>query len=132
MSLAEYDVALEHTRSLYEDLTDGQLFWRPHENSSAIAWHLGHQAAVNHYMLRNLIAAEPSINTAYEAVFDSATPEPERSDLPERADIVAYRDAVATRTHAVYSEQFAPVLTAIISHEYQHSGWIAEVRRALA
>ena len=96
----EYDLALRYTRGLYEDLPEADVQWRPIEKSSAIAWHLGHQAAVNHFLLRNLFDAEPSIEPHYDALFDAANPEENRGDLPSLADIVAYRGTVAARTHA--------------------------------
>ena len=58
----EYDLARRYTQSLYEDLSDSEIQWRPELQSSGIGWHLGHQAAVTHLLLRNLIAGEPSLN----------------------------------------------------------------------
>ena len=84
--LVEYDRALAYTDSLWHDLSEEELHWRPHEESSAIGWHLGHQAAVAHFMVRNLTAAEPSIDAELDALMDSATPEPDRGALPERLD----------------------------------------------
>jgi hypothetical protein len=55
----EYDTARRHTHRIVEGLDDTEVLWRPHPDSSAIGWHLGHVAAVNHFMLRNLTAAEP-------------------------------------------------------------------------
>ena len=71
----EYDLARRYTRSLYEDLPEPDVQWRPKPKSSAIAWHLGHQAAVNHFLLRNLFDAEPSIEPRFDALFDAANPE---------------------------------------------------------
>jgi hypothetical protein len=128
---------------LYEDLAEPDVQWRPRRKSSAIAWHLGHQAAVNHFMLRNLFDAEPSIEPRFDALFDAANPEENRGDLPLLADIVAYRETVAARTHARLEEllngrRAAPVqashtlqtiLINLISHEYQHDCWIGEMRQ---
>jgi hypothetical protein len=139
----EYDLALQYTRSLYEDLPERDVQWRPIEKSSAIAWHLGHQAAVNHFLLRNLFDAESSIEPRFDALFDAANPEENRGDLPPLADIVAYRQAVAARTHARLEELLdagpaAPVqrkralqtiLINLINHEYQHDCWIGEMRQ---
>ncbi|WUD77084.1 DinB family protein [Streptomyces sp. NBC_00510] len=58
--LRQYDRARAYTDSLWQDLTADEVTWRPHEDSSAIGWHLGHQAHVAHFMVRNLTAAEPS------------------------------------------------------------------------
>ncbi len=58
--LREYDRARAYTDQLWKDLTPDEVTWRPDENSSAIGWHLGHQAHVAHFMIRNLTAAEPS------------------------------------------------------------------------
>ncbi|MDT0547474.1 MULTISPECIES: DinB family protein [Streptomyces] len=44
--LREYDRARAYTDELWKDLTPDEVTWRPHENSSAIGWHLGHQAHV--------------------------------------------------------------------------------------
>ncbi|MFD8866701.1 DinB family protein [Streptomyces sp. NPDC059590] len=44
--LREYDRARACTDELWKDLTPDEVTWRPHENSSAIGWHLGHQAHV--------------------------------------------------------------------------------------
>ena len=37
----EYDLARLYTQSLYEDLPEPDVQWRPKPKSSAIAWHLG-------------------------------------------------------------------------------------------
>ena len=139
----EYDGALEYTRHLYEDLPESDVLWRPREKSSAIAWHLGHQAAVSHFLLRNLFDAEPSIEPSYDALFDAANPEENRGKLPSLADIVAYRQEIAARTHArveklLHANHPAPaqrtqamqtILINLINHEYQHDCWIAEMRQ---
>ena len=138
----EYDLALQYTRSLYEDLPEADIQWRPMPKSSAIAWHLGHQAAVNHFLLRNLFDAEPSIEPRFDALFDAANPEENRGDLPALADIATYRKAVAARTQARADELLAPrraaaaqrthalqtILINLINHEYQHDCWIGEMR----
>lgn len=140
--LAEYDRSLEYTQLLTCDLTAEELNWRPDENSSAIAWHLGHQAHVAHFMVRNLVAAEPSPDTEFDRLMDSANPEPERTGLPSVERLTAFRSAVAdrvrTRIGAVEAGQVgAPgqlrtvartLLVALINHEYQHDQWVAEVR----
>jgi hypothetical protein len=140
--LIEYDRALGYTDSLWLDLTEEELRWRPGADSSAIGWHLGHQAAVAHYMVRNLTAAEPSPDPALDALMDSATPEPDRGDLPATERLTAYRAAVVDRLrfrlHAIaVGDVGAPVqlaiiarglLVAVINHEYQHDQWIGEVR----
>ena len=139
----EYGLALQYTRSLYEDLPEADAQWRPREKSSAIAWHLGHQAAVNHFLLRNLFDAEPSIQPRYDALFDAANPEENRGDLPPLTDIVAYRKAVAERTHTRLEElldarraspaqrkhAMQTILINLINHEYQHDCWIGEMRQ---
>ncbi len=140
--LAEYDRALDHTASLWQDLTEDQVRWRPHEQSSAIGWHLGHQAAVAHYMVRNLTAAEPSPDPGLDALMDGATAEADRGDLPGIDRLAAYRSAVADRLrfrigNIVRGDVGAPaqlgviartLLVAVINHEYQHAQWIGEVR----
>jgi hypothetical protein len=140
--LAEYDRAVAYTDTLWRDLTPTEVAWRPHENSSAIGWHLGHQATVAHFMVRNLTAAEPSPDSALEAMMDSATPEFTRGDLPDLARLAEFRATVADRVRArtgaiAAGEVGAPaqmtivartLLTAVINHEYQHDQWISEVR----
>lgn len=140
--LAEYDLALDYTDQLWRDLTPEEVHWRPVPDSSAIGWHLGHQAAVAHYMMRNLTAAEPSLDPAIDALMDSATEERQRGDLPSVADLAEFRATVADRIrHRVRvidrGEVGAPIqlrsiaetmLTAIVNHEYQHATWIGEVR----
>ena len=64
----EYDLARRYTQALYEDLSEADVQWRPSAQSSSIAWHLGHQAAAAHFVLRNLINAEASLNPAYDAL----------------------------------------------------------------
>ncbi|HEY7493584.1 MAG TPA: DinB family protein, partial [Candidatus Tectomicrobia bacterium] len=49
----EYDQARRYTHSLYADLSEADVQWRPAPKSSGIGWHLGHQAAINHFLLRN-------------------------------------------------------------------------------
>ncbi len=141
--LDEYDLARVWTDQLTADLHDTTLYWRPSADSSAIAWHLGHQAAVNHFLIRNLMSAEPSPDPDLDAVFDSATPEVARGDLPGRARLAAYRAAVGKRTRAMVERVdhgglgapnqmpliAAGVLVTAINHEYQHSAWVAEMRQ---
>jgi hypothetical protein len=140
--LAEFDRALCYTEDLQRGLTAEQIVWRPEIVSSAIGWHLGHQAAVAHYMVRNLIAAEPRIDPDLDALMDSATPERDRGDLPSLERILEFREAVAERVHdrvvridegaAEASSQLrviaSTLLVALINHEYQHDKWIGEVR----
>lgn len=140
--LTEYDRSLEYTQRLTCDLAADELHWRPSENSSAIAWHLGHQAHVAHFMVRNLIAAEPSPDAEFDRLMDSANPEPERTGLPSVERLTAFRSAVADRVRARVKavdagqvgapEQLRTVaqtlLIALINHEYQHDQWVAEVR----
>lgn len=140
--LVEYDRALDHTRALVADLSPAEITWRPHEQSSAIGWHLGHQAAVAHFMVRNLTAAEPSIDVELDALMDSATAEPDRGALPDVGRLTDYRDAVADRVRfnveridrgdvgapAQLRVVAGGLMTAVINHEYQHSQWIGEVR----
>lgn len=140
--ITEYDRACAYTDELYRDLKPDEVLWRPNEESSAIGWHLGHQAIVAHFMIRNLTAAEPSPDGELEPLMDSATPERQRGDLPELSRIVEYRAKVAERVRfrtrniaernvgAPVQMQLigATLLTAVINHEYQHSQWIGEVR----
>lgn len=140
--LREYDRALDHTDSLWIDLTADEVRWRPRPEASAIGWHLGHQAAVAHFMVRNLVAAEASIDPRLDALMDSATPEPARGSLPAIEDLRAYRRRVADRVRTRVGEVVAgnvgaprqlgrvaaTMLRGIVDHEYQHSKWIGEVR----
>ena len=140
--LAEYDRAISYTRDLWADLTTDEVQWRPNENSSAIGWHLGHQPAVAHFMVRNLTAAEPSPDPELDGLMDSATEEADRGDLPDLARLGDYRDAVAERVrfrigNIESGAVGAPtqlriiaktLLVAVINHEYQHDKWIGEVR----
>ena len=145
----EYDLARRYTQVLYEDLSEADAQWRPSPQSSSIAWHLGHQAATAHFVLRNLINAEASLNPAYDALFDSASPVASRGQTPPLADIVAYRESVAARAHAhiaaaldgdgeaahdaaqQVADILGPILASLINHEYQHDCWINEMRSAL-
>ena len=140
--LREYDRARAYTDALWRDLSPDELTWRPHENSSAIGWHLGHQAHVAHFMIRNLTAAEPSPDPELDGLMDSAQPERFRGALPTVARLSAFRDVVAERVHARIGDidagrvgaqaqltiVAAHLLTAVINHEYQHDQWIGEVR----
>jgi DinB superfamily len=142
--LTEYDRARAYTDELWRDLSAEEVRWRPHRQASGIGWHLGHQAAVAHFMIRNLTAAEPSPDPPLDAVMDSATPEPARDALPDLGRLADYRDAVADRLHvrigAILAGQVgAPrqltmiartLLVTVINHEYQHDQWIAEVRHS--
>ncbi len=137
-----YDRAQSYSLALIKDLEPQQIHWRPNEQSSAIGWHLGHQAAVNHYLVRNLTSAEPSFNPKFDSLFDSATTEPERGDLPPLEEIRQYRSQIANSTHRITTrisegDVGAPhqlsriadgLLHAVINHEYQHAAWIKEVR----
>lgn len=141
--LDEYDRALSFTASLVEDLTPEQVAWRPTAESSGIGWHLGHQAAVAHYMIRNLTAAEPRLDPEFEALMDSATAEVDRGDLPSYDRITGFRATVADRVRfrigriddgavgapAQLRLVATNLLVAVVNHEYQHSTWISEVRR---
>ena len=140
--LEEYERALAYTATLTTDLSYAELSWRPDHDSSSIAWHLGHQAAVAHYMVRNLSAAEPLIDPEIDAVMDSATQVSDRGELPDAERLMAYRSTVAERVRfrvgninvgnvgapAQLREIATTMLTSIINHEYQHSKWIGEVR----
>ncbi|ODU06165.1 MAG: hypothetical protein ABS81_05520 [Pseudonocardia sp. SCN 72-86] len=140
--LREYDRARSYTDQLWRDLTPDEVTWRPHEDSSAIGWHLGHQAHVAHFMVRNLTAAEPSPDPELDGLFDSAQPEKFRGALPTVMRLTEFRDVVAERVHTRIGaiatggvgapDQLAVVarylLTALINHEYQHDQWIGEVR----
>lgn len=140
--LDEYDQARAYTDELWRDLSPDEVVWRPHEDSSAIGWHLGHQAHVAHFMVRNLTAAEPSPDPELDALMDSAQPERQRGALPTVERLARYRETVAERVHARLGsiadgrvsaqDQMTVVgthlLTALVNHEYQHDQWIAEVR----
>ena len=140
--LDEYRRALDYTDALWRDLTSQEVTWRPRPNFSPIGWHLGHQAAVAHFMIRNLTAAEPSPDPGLDALMDSATPEHDRGGLPSHDRLLGYRTSVASRvvfraTEIAAGRVGAPsqllviasnLLVAVVNHEYQHSQWIAEVR----
>jgi len=142
IAVGELQRAWAHTDALWLDLDDDGLRWRPHAEASAIGWHLGHQAAVGHYMVRNLLAAEPSPDPGLDRLMDSVTPEPDRGDLPSRQRLADYRSAVAGRIMARVDDVRAgrvgapgqlrmvatTLVTALVNHEYQHDQWIAEVR----
>lgn len=143
--LDEYDASTEYSLALVEGLDSDNLAWRPDENSSAIAWHLGHQGAVGHFMLRNLTAAEVTFNADFDAVFDSATPEPGRGALPPIDEIIGYRRSVSESIHRVINridsgDVGAPaqlrliasgLMCAVVNHEYQHAKWVGEVRATM-
>ena len=140
--LVEYDRALAYTGDLVADLTEAETHWRPDRESSAIGWHLGHQAAVAHYLVRNLTAAEPRLDDDFERLADSATPEPDRGELPALDRIQTFRAEVAERVRSGVAaiddgRVGAPaqlrviagtLMVALINHEYQHDKWIGEVR----
>ncbi|NQY57866.1 MAG: DinB family protein [Ilumatobacteraceae bacterium] len=140
--LAEYERALRYTDELANDLEADEISWRPDEESSSIGWHLCHQPAVAHFMLRNLTAAEPRLDPALEALADSATPERDRGNVADIAFVRDFRRTVAakvrTRIELIDAGDVgAPtqmrsigsvLLTALINHEYQHDRWIGEVR----
>jgi hypothetical protein len=138
----EYDQARRYTQSLYADLPEADIQWRPAPKSSGIGWHLGHQAAVTHFLLRNLLAAEPSLNPQFDTLFDASTPEEQRGRLPSLSAILAYRETVARRTHAhidalltgthpaaqQMTYVMGPLLVNLTNHEYQHDCWVREMR----
>lgn len=140
--LAEYDRARAYTDAMWRDLPEKEIFWRPRPKFSPIGWHLGHQATVAHFMIRNLTAAEPSPDADLESIMDSANPETNRGDLPSLDRIANFRDAVGERVHVrirnidqgrvAARHQLRVVgqhlLVALINHEYQHDQWISEVR----
>ncbi|WP_329145018.1 DinB family protein [Streptomyces sp. NBC_01456] len=140
--LREYDRARAYTDELWKDLSPDEVTWRPSENSSAIGWHLGHQAHVAHFMIRNLTAAEPSPDPELDLLMDSAQPEKFRGALPTVERLTAFRDTVAERVHARMNDIAAGrvaaaaqltvvathLLVVLINHEYQHDQWIGEVR----
>ena len=142
----EYDLARRYTHSLYEDLSEADVQWRPVPKSSSIAWHLGHQAAAAHALVRNFIEAEASLNPRFDVLFDAANPQENRGDLPPLAEIVTYRGAVTQRLHVHFAALLeggrpaahaatqqlgriiVPIVLALINHEYQHDCWIREMR----
>jgi DinB family protein len=141
----EYTLARQYTLSLYDDLDESTVMWRPSYQGSSIGWHLGHEAAVNHYVLRNWVNRDGSIDHAFDRIFDAATDEIGRTFLPPLGEIVAYREIVAARTIQRIDEILsgdcrAPdqmrrigmtMLAGLINHEYQHDCWVAEVRQTL-
>lgn len=141
----EYELARQFTFSLYDGLDEAAAMWRPSYQGSSIAWHLGHQAAVNHYTLRNWVNRDGSIDAAFDRIFDAATEEIGRAFLPPLAEIIGYREIVAARTLERIGEVLsgdcrAPdqmrrigvhMLAGLINHEYQHDCWVGEVRQAL-
>ncbi len=140
--LVEYDRALDYTDRLWSDLTTDQVHWRESEQASAIGWHLGHQASVAHFMVRNLTAAEPPIDADLDRLMDSATPERDRGELPTLEQLRWYRDTVSDRVRFRIGEIDAgrvgapaqlrvvatTLMVAVINHEYQHGRWIGETR----
>lgn len=140
--LVEYDRALAWTDQLWSDLTEGEIKWRPDDDASAIGWHLGHQPTVAHYMVRNLIAAEPRLDADLEYLADSATATQERGAIPDPDHLRGFRTHASSRIRTrlvdvAHGTSGAPeqmalvgqtVLMAVINHEYQHSTWIGEVR----
>jgi hypothetical protein len=140
--LRELDRAHTYTEDVRDGLTPDQVAWRPSAESSGIGWHLGHQGAVAHYMLRNLTAAEPRIDAELEALADSATPESDRGAFPSLDRILDYRAQVAERIHyqigriddgvvgapAQLRLVATNLLVALVNHEYQHTTWINELR----
>jgi hypothetical protein len=143
--LNDYEGALSYTDLLWCDLSNEDLTWRQNEHSSAIGWHLGHQAAVAHFMVRNLSAAERSPDPELEGIMDSATDEQDRGHLPDLERLAAYRSAVSERVRhrigeiergnvsAPAHQRFVAInlLVAVVNHEYQHDKWIGEVRSQL-
>lgn len=140
--LSEYERALAYTDALWSDLTYEQIAWRASTEASGIGWHLGHQAAVAHYLIRNLTAAEPPIDDELDRLMDSATAESARGAIPDLDRLRAYRDTVAERVrfrigNIDAGDVGAPaqlrivaetLMLAVINHEYQHSQWIGETR----
>ncbi len=140
--MAEYTTALDYTDALWKGLSEDEVSWRPHENASSIGWHLGHQPVVAHFMVRNLTAAEPTIDSRFDSMMDGATAEPERDPMPPLHIIDKFRTDVAKRVrfrvgninrgHVAAPTQLRSIatvmMTSIINHEYQHSQWIGEVR----
>jgi hypothetical protein len=143
--LDELELARRWSHALIADLDPDQVSWRPHEDSSAIGWHLGHQAVVAHFMIRNLTAAEPSFDPALDRLFDSATEEPARGSLPPLPELLAYRSSIAASVDRTVRridagdvgapEQLsmvaATLLRSLVYHEYQHATWMREVRETL-
>jgi len=140
--LTEYDRALRYTADLHDGLTPDQIVWRADENASGIGWHLGHQPAVAHFMVRNLTAAEPKLDPELDELMDSATAESARGELPAIDRLMDYRAGVADRVRFRIGQiddgkVGAPtqlrmiahnLMVAVINHEYQHDKWIGEVR----
>ena len=140
--MGEYERALDHTDRLWDGLTVDEVHWRPHEKSSAIGWHLGHQAAVSHFMVRSLTSAEASPDPELDPLMDGATAEPDRGRLPDLDRLRRYRDSVAERLRVnvgriASGDVGAPaqlevvariLIVAVVNHEYQHDQWIGEVR----
>ena len=127
----EYDLARRYTQSLYADLPEADVHWHPAPQSSGVGWHLGHQAAVTHFLVRNLLAAEPSLNPQFDALFDAVTPEEQRGTLPPLRAILMYREAIARRTYAHIeallrgarpaaqqaTDAIGPLLVSLMNHE---------------
>ncbi len=133
----EHDLARHSTHSLYADLPEADVYWRPALQSSGIGWHRGHQAAVNQVLVRNVLAAEPSLNPQFEVLFDAVTLEEQRGTLPPLHALLTYREAIARRTHAHLEAllggtrpaaqqatyALGPLLVSLMNHAYQHACW---------
>lgn len=140
--LQEYDRAVAYTDDLWTDLTPDEVRWRAGDDASAIGWHVGHQPAVAHYMVRNLTAAEPPIDAALDSLMDSATAEADRGEIPDSNKLADFRNEVAERVrfrikNIDSGNVGAPVqlrviaktlMVAVVNHEYQHAKWIGELR----
>jgi hypothetical protein len=127
----EYDLARRYTQSLYADLPEADVHWRPAPQSSGVGWHLGHQAAVTHFLVWNLLAAEPRLNPQFDTLFDAVTPEEQRGTLPPLRAILMYREAIARHTYAhneallrgarpavqQATDAIGPLLVSLMNHE---------------
>jgi hypothetical protein len=141
--LAEYARALAYTDSLRSDLTPDEVRWRPNELSSPIGWHLGHQATIAHFIMRNMGGVtEPSPAPDIEPMMDSTSPVLLRGQLPDLDRLIRLRTTVADRVQtriatiaggtgpgaAPMRSIGAALLISMINHEYHHDQWIAQVR----
>ena len=97
--LREYDRARAYTDELWKDLS-------PTSDLATQRELQRHRLAprppahVAHFMIRNLIAAEPSPAPELDALMDSARREKFRGALPTIERLTEFRDTVAERVHA--------------------------------
>lgn len=156
IAIRHIEFARKYSRSLLDDLDDGDWFWSPDQFTTHIAWQAGH-LAMSQYGLtlfqqrgRDLAVDKKLMSSKFRKLFMRGTkPVADRDAYPEPAEILETLDRVHEQMrkevvtfdgeqldepvgppHAGFATRYGALLFAG-DHEMVHSGQIGMLRRLM-